>query len=137
MAASIILINHSSPDSHKVFFTVRKYRGSRPEVFGKKGANTNLAKFTGKHLRGSLFLIKPAALLKKRLRHISFSLNIYFTGLPRTAVSRNMNPFYVRFCNAVKMLKKPWRWIRNIFNACQIDVRKSRDLHEIIYLVGK
>ena len=27
------------------------FRGSRPEVFGKKGVLKNFAKFTGKHLR--------------------------------------------------------------------------------------
>ena len=36
----------------------RKARSSRPEVFFKKGVLRNSAKFTGNHLRQSLFLIK-------------------------------------------------------------------------------
>ena len=52
-------------------------RSSRPEVFGKKGALRNFAKFTGKHLCQSLFFnkvagLRPATLLKKRLWHSVF-----------------------------------------------------------------
>ena len=36
-------------------------RSSRPEVFCKRGVLRNLVKFTGKHLRQSLFLIKLQA----------------------------------------------------------------------------
>ena len=48
------------------------FRSSRPDVFCKKGVLRNFAKFTGKHLRQSLFLnkvagLRPATLLKKRL----------------------------------------------------------------------
>ena len=47
-----------------------KSRGSRPEVFCKKGVLENLAKFRGKHLCQSFFFkkvpsLKPAALLKR------------------------------------------------------------------------
>ena len=35
-------------------------KSSRPEVFCKKDVLTNFAKFTGKHLRQSLFLYKVA-----------------------------------------------------------------------------
>ena len=38
------------------------YRSSRPNVFCKKGAFKNFTKFTGKHLRQSLFLNKVAGL---------------------------------------------------------------------------
>ena len=38
------------------------FRGSRPEVFCKKGALRNFAKFTGKHLCQSLFFNKFAGL---------------------------------------------------------------------------
>ena len=38
-------------------------RGSRPEVFCKKGALENFTKFTGKHLCQSVFLNKVAGLL--------------------------------------------------------------------------
>ena len=37
-------------------------RSSRPEVFCKKGVLRNFAKFTGKHLRQSLFFNKVAGL---------------------------------------------------------------------------
>ena len=54
---------------------------SRPEVFCKKGALENFTKFTGKHLYQSLFFKKvaglsPATLLKKRLWHRCFPLNV-------------------------------------------------------------
>ena len=38
------------------------YRSSRPNVFCKKGAFKNFTKFTGKHLRLSLFLNNVAGL---------------------------------------------------------------------------
>ena len=54
------------------------FRSSRPEVFCKKGVLRNLAKFTGKHLCWSFFLIKLqvwclATLLIKRLWQKVFS----------------------------------------------------------------
>ena len=53
------------------------FRSSNPEVFYKKGALENFAKFTGTHLRRSLFFNKVAdlQLLKWRLRHRCFGLN--------------------------------------------------------------
>ena len=39
------------------FTNLGKFRSSRPQVFYKKGVLKNLAKFTGKHLCQSLFLI--------------------------------------------------------------------------------
>ena len=53
-------------------------RSSRREVFCKKGALRNLAKFTGKHLRQSL----SATLLKRRLWCRCFPMN--FTKFLRT-----------------------------------------------------
>ena len=55
-------------------------RSSRPEVFCKKGAFRNLAKFTGKHLCQRLFFnkvvaLRPATLLKKSLQHWCFPVN--------------------------------------------------------------
>ena len=47
-------------------------RSSRPEVFCKKGALRNFAKFLGKHLCQSLM---PATLIKKRLWHRCFPVN--------------------------------------------------------------
>ena len=77
-------------------------RSSRPEVFFKKGVLRNFAKFTGEHLRWSLFLndrlwdwsfpsnfVKflrtpfPPSLLKKRLWHRCFPVNfVRFLGTP-------------------------------------------------------
>ena len=55
----------------KVFFFL-SCRSSRPEVFRKKGVFRNFAKFTGKHLRQSLFFNKVVGL---RLLLNSFFLN--------------------------------------------------------------
>ena len=56
-----------------------KGRSSRPEVFYKKGVLKNFAKFTGKHLCQSLFLIKLLAeacnVIKKRLWHRRFLMS--------------------------------------------------------------
>ena len=58
-----------------------------PEVFCKKGVLVNFVKFTGKHLRLSLFFnnvagLRPATLLKKTLWHRCFPMN--FAKLLRT-----------------------------------------------------
>ena len=44
------------------FISHNLYRGSRPEVFCKKGVLRNFAKFTGKHQCQSLFFNKVAGL---------------------------------------------------------------------------
>ena len=59
---------------------MRKVRSSRPEVFCKKGALKNFAKFTAKRLCQSLFFnevagLRPATLLKKRLWYRCFTVN--------------------------------------------------------------
>ena len=51
-----------------------------PEVFYKKGALKNFAKFTGKHLCRNHFFYKvaglrPATFLKKRFGHMCFPVN--------------------------------------------------------------
>ena len=56
-----------------------KFRSSHPEVFCKKGVLRNFTKFTGKHLRQSLFFnkvagLRPVTLFKKRLWHRCFPL---------------------------------------------------------------
>ena len=66
-------------------------RSSRPEVFCKKFVLRNLAKFTGKHLRQSLFFdkvagLRPATLLKNRPWHRHFP--VYFAKFLRT-------PFFI------------------------------------------
>ena len=48
---------------------------SRQEVVYKKGILRNFSKFTGKHLYQSLFCMRPATLLKKRLWHRCFPVN--------------------------------------------------------------
>ena len=63
-------------------------RSSRPEVFCKKGALKNFAKFTGKHLCQSLFFNKvvglwPTTLFKKRLWHRCFSVKFLKFLRPR------------------------------------------------------
>ena len=55
-------------------------RGSRPEVFCKKGVLKNFAKFTGKYLCHSLVFnkvagLRPVTLFKKRLWHRCFPVN--------------------------------------------------------------
>ena len=57
-----------------------KDRSSRPKVFCKKGVLKNFTKFTGNHLRQSLFLnkvvcLRPVTLLKKRLWRRCFPVN--------------------------------------------------------------
>ena len=73
----------SSSNYHvKVFLPLFcNIRSSRPEVFCKKGVLRNFKKFTGKHLCQCLFLNKvaglsPATLLKKRLWHRCFPVNL-------------------------------------------------------------
>ena len=58
----------------------------------KKGVLTNLAKFTGKHLRQSLFFnqvggLRPTTLLKRRLWRMCFPVN--FVKFLRTPFSQN------------------------------------------------
>ena len=72
----------------KVIFV--NYQKQPPEVFYKKGVPRNFTKFIGKYQ--SLFfnqvkVLRPATLLKKRLRHWCFSLN--FARFLRTPFSHN------------------------------------------------
>ena len=76
------------------------YRSSRPKVFCKKSVLRNFAKFTGKHLRQSLFLIKlHATLLKKRqvfsceFREISKSTVSYSIPPVAAPVEQSVNLF--------------------------------------------
>ena len=60
---------------------LKRLTSSRPEVFCKKGVLRNFTKFTGKHLCQSLFFnkvagLRPATLLKKRLWHMCFPVNV-------------------------------------------------------------
>ena len=64
-----------------------------PEVFYKKGVLRNFIKFTGKHLRQSLFLnkkaseLRPAFVFKKMLWHRYFPVN--FVKFLRTPFLQN------------------------------------------------
>ena len=74
-----------------------KNRSSRPEVFCKKGVLRNFAKFTGKNLCQSLFFnkvagLRPATVLKKRLRHRCFPVN--FVKFLRTPFLNNTSGGY-------------------------------------------
>ena len=60
------------------YYSDRRVRSSRLEVFCKKGVLRNFAKFTGKHLCQSLLSVAglgPATSLKKRLWHRCFPMN--------------------------------------------------------------
>ena len=79
MAASgfwdITNVNSSS----KIHLSWVIYRSSRQDVFCKKGVLRNLTKFTGKHLRQSLFFNKVAGeackFIKKEIWHRCFPVN--------------------------------------------------------------
>ena len=79
---TVDIINYLSDISNEIYYSffTTIYRSSRPEVLRKKGALKNLAKFTGKHLRQSLFFnkvegVRPATLLKKKPWHSCFPVN--------------------------------------------------------------
>ena len=87
---------------------------SRPEVFCKKGALRNFAKFTGKHLCQSLFFnkvagLRPATLLKKRLWHRYFPVN--FAKFLGTPILQNTSDCYdsVQNLPAVGLMELIWQ----------------------------
>ena len=57
----------------KIWKLKSRNRKSRPEMFSKKGVLRNFTKFTEKHLYQGL---RPATLLKKRLWHMRFPVNL-------------------------------------------------------------
>ena len=63
------------------------FRSSHQSCSMQKGALRNFTKFTGKHLCQSLFGVRPATLLKKRLKHRCFPVN--FMKFLRTPVLQN------------------------------------------------
>ena len=68
------------------------FRSSHQRCSVRKGVLRNFAKFTGKHLRQSLFfnkvaVLRPATLLKKRLWHRCFPVN--FAKFLRTPFLQN------------------------------------------------
>ena len=71
------------------------------EVFCKKGALKNFAKFIGKHLYQGLFFnkvagLRPATLLKKRLWHRCFPVNsVKFLRTPFSTEHLRWLPLYL------------------------------------------
>ena len=55
------------------------YRGSRPDVFCKKGVLRNFTKFTGKHLCRSLFFKKETLAQVFSCEFCEISKNAFFT----------------------------------------------------------
>ena len=94
----LLVLKHSSIDVHKcknqqigeevvkiIFqYSTHFVRSSRPDMFCKKGAIRNFAKFTAKHVSCSL---RPATLLKQKLCHRCFSQNTFFDRKPLMAAS--------------------------------------------------
>ena len=76
------------------------------EVFFKKSALGNFAKFTGKHLCQGL--LRPATLLKKRLWHSCFPVK--FAKLPRTPFLQNTSErlllYFLRCVNMMSISTK-------------------------------
>ena len=88
-----------------------KLRGSRPEVFCKKGVLRNFAKFTGKELCRSLFFnkvagLRPATLLKRDSGTSVFLWilwNTFFKEHLRTTASIQLD--YGQICNKHHILR--------------------------------
>ena len=81
-----------------LFHIFTNSRNSHPEVFYKMGVFKYFAKFTGKHLRQSLFFdkvaaLRPATLFKKRLWHRPFPTN--FPKFLKTPFSHNTSRAYL------------------------------------------
>ena len=81
------------------------FKSSRPDVFCEKGVLGNFAKFTGKHLCQSLFLMKlqaaPATLLKKRPCYRCFPVS------------------FAKFLRTAFFTKHLW-WLLLLFQICNI-----------------
>ena len=92
-------------------------RSSHPVVLCKKSDPRNFAKFTGKYLCQSLFFnkvagLRPATLLKKRLRHRYFPVN--FAKFLRTPFLTRIPPVTASE-TVLKNVKKLWKNIKNTF----------------------
>ena len=114
---------------HDVITKEMAYRSSRPEVFHKKVALRNFAKFKGKHLCQSLFVNKVAGLatlLKKRLWHRCFAVN--FAELLRTPfLTEHLRWLLLGFC-----FDSLW-WIREWLH-CIILTNKNADTTWPVFL---
>ena len=82
---------------HNIEHYFTKFRSSHQRCSVRKGGLRNFTKFTGKHLRQSLFFnkvasLRPAILLKKEtLPQVFFEIskNIFYHGTPLVVASRN------------------------------------------------
>ena len=84
------------------------HRSNRSHMFYKIGTCKNLVKFTGKHLRWSLFLNKiagwgPVTLLKRRLWHRCFLVN--FAKFSGTFFLQN------NLRRLLWWIKTIWKWV--------------------------
>ena len=73
-------------------------RSSRPELFCKNGVLRNFAKFTGKHLRQSIFSLQASTIKKETLTQVfscelcEISKNTFCYRTPPVAASKNSHP---------------------------------------------
>ena len=72
---------------NKTFSYDHNYRSSLPTVFSKKGALRNFTKFTGKHLRQSLFFKKETRAKVFSCECFEISMNIFSYRTPPVAAS--------------------------------------------------
>ena len=111
-------------------FRVYFSRSSSPDVFCKKGVLENFAKFTGKHPCQSLFFLRLATLLKKRLWHRCFPRN--FAKFLRTPPTEHLR-WLLRF---LTVPKKYCMWMNSNFTGTQ-SWNKCKHFHLFLILMLK
>ena len=99
-----------SIDLTRFSFVFVLVRSSCPEVFCKKGALRDFAKFTGKHLCQSLFFNK---FLKKRLWHMFFHVN--FVKFLRTPFLTEHLRWLLLFGAFTLFLLNLFSWVTEIY----------------------
>ena len=83
------------------------YRSSRPDVFCKKGALRNFAKFTRKHLCQSLFFTKETLVQVCSCEFCEISKNTFFTEHLLTTASKTRK--YQKIKNFKKIFLMKWK----------------------------
>ena len=73
------------------------YRSSYPELLCRKGILRDFAKFIGKHLCQSLLGFRPAPLLKRKLWHRCFLVNV--SKFMRTSFLQKTSGGFFWICN--------------------------------------
>ena len=121
------MINSSRYLIFRVYFS----RGNQPEVFCKKGFLESFAKFTGKFPCQSLFFLRPATFLKKRLWHRCFPRN--FAKFVRTPSLTEHLRWLLLF---LTMPKKYCMWMNSNFTGNQ-SWNKSKHFHLFLILILK